>query len=65
MNLKEIKAKAKQLNIKPGKMKKKELIQAIQKAENNIVCYGSNRAAYCGEDDCLWRRDCDISDGEE
>lgn len=57
MNVKEIKAMAKGLGIIPGKLKKAELIQAIQVAENNEPCFGKNGAA-CKEEKCLWHSDC-------
>ena len=41
MKVKDIKAKAKEMGIDPRKMKKEELIRAIQQAENNIVCYAT------------------------
>ena len=65
MNLKEIRTQPEQININPGKMKKKWLIHTLKKAENNIVCYGSDQGVYCGEEDCPWKKDCDMSDGEE
>ena len=58
----DIKIKAKQMNILPGKMKKKELIQTIQQTEKNIVCYGTDRFASCEEYSCLWRSDCENPD---
>jgi hypothetical protein len=58
MNFNEIRSKAKKLGINSHRMKKTELIQAIQRAENNIACYGTDRVDYCGEDSCLWRPDC-------
>lgn len=58
MNFNEIKRKAKALGINSYRMKKTELIQAIQRAENNIDCYGTDRVGHCGENDCLWRPDC-------
>ncbi len=58
MKLDEIKEIAKQHNIKAGKIKKSELVRAIQQAENNDVCFETGRADNCGQDDCLWRNDC-------
>jgi hypothetical protein len=58
MKLDEIKEIAKQHNIKIGKMKKSELIQAIQQAENNDVCFNIGKSSTCGQDACLWREDC-------
>jgi len=58
MKLEEIKVIAKQHNIKAGKMKKAELVRAIQLAEGNELCFESGKASACGQDDCLWRVDC-------
>ena len=59
MKLDEIKEIAKQHHIKTGKMKKAELIRAIQQAEGNEQCFDSGKAAACGQESCLWREDCD------
>lgn len=59
MKLEEIKEIAKQHNIKVGKLKKAELIRAIQLAEGNEVCFESGKSAECGQLSCLWRIDCD------
>lgn len=58
MKMPELKAKAKLLGIKPNKMKKIDLIHAIQKAEGNTPCFGSSNAQClytncCFMDDCL------------
>lgn len=57
MNVKEIKAMAKGLGIIPGKLKKAELIQAIQVAESNQPCFGLDKGT-CKQKACLWRDDC-------
>ncbi len=58
MKLDEIKEKAKQHDIKAGKMKKADLVRAIQAAEGNNVCFETGQAAHCGQGECLWREDC-------
>lgn len=58
MKLDEIKIKAKALGIAPGKLKKTELIRAIQLAEQNPVCFETAQAQECGQAACLWRQDC-------
>jgi len=58
MKLDEIKEIAKRHTIKVGKMKKAELVRAIQQAENNDVCYETGAADNCGQDDCIWRGEC-------
>ncbi|MDF2566117.1 MAG: hypothetical protein K0Q53_2521 [Massilibacillus sp.] len=57
MNLKEIKAKAKELGILPKTLKKAELIREIQKNENNYPCFGFS-VDTCDQTNCLWRKDC-------
>ena len=58
MKMEEIKEVAKNLGIKPGKMKKGDLIREIQKAEGNDPCYNSGRVDVCGQSQCAWRDDC-------
>ena len=58
MNLNEIRTMAKGMGINTNKMKKPEVIRSIQRAENNIECYGTARVEYCSEDGCSWRGDC-------
>lgn len=58
MKIDAIKEIAKQHQLKPGKANKGELIRAIQQAEGNTACFGSNRANECGQLSCLWREDC-------
>jgi len=57
MNITNIKAKAKALGIALGKLKKADLILAIQKAEKNTPCFGTGSPA-CPHLDCCWRTDC-------
>jgi hypothetical protein len=54
----EIQKMAKGMGINTFKMKKIEMIQAIQCAENNIGCFGTSRVEDCEELMCLWRDDC-------
>lgn len=58
MNFNEIKRIAKGMGINTYGMKKTDVIQSIQRAENNIDCYGTQRVNTCHEDACLWRKDC-------
>ena len=58
MNIKEIKAMASKNGVKTGKMQRAEIIRAIQKAENNFDCYGTDRVQDCNEQKCLWLSDC-------
>jgi hypothetical protein len=58
MKLDELKEIAKQHNIKVGKMKKADLVRAIQQVENNDICFETGQADTCGQVACLWREDC-------
>jgi hypothetical protein len=58
MKLDDIKGIAQQHGIKTGKMKKAEIIRAIQEAEQNEACFAVGKAASCGQDACLWRTVC-------
>jgi mannitol/fructose-specific phosphotransferase system IIA component (Ntr-type) len=57
MKMLDIKAKAKDLGIRVGKMKKEDLIRAIQEREGNFPCFGS-AMEHCSQEDCCWREDC-------
>jgi len=39
-------------------MNKTDMVRLIQRAENNIPCFVTERAEYCNEHACLWRDDC-------
>lgn len=58
MRFQEIQKMAKGLGLKPYRMKKMELIHAIQGVERNIPCFGTQRVYNCQEEECLWRADC-------
>ena len=58
MKVKEIQAIAKSMKLKTGKLKKAELIQMIQREEGNDACYGTSYVHTCGQEQCLWRADC-------
>ncbi|KAF0218889.1 MAG: hypothetical protein FD174_2672 [Geobacteraceae bacterium] len=58
MTVNEIRELAKKKGVKAGKMKKSELVRAIQQAEGNPCCFDTGHAAECGEEKCLWREDC-------
>ena len=57
MKIEQIKQKAQALGITPGRMKKTELIHAIQRAEGNNPCYGTAQG-WCQYEDCCFRSDC-------
>lgn len=58
MKIEEIRGIAKQRDVKTGKMKKGEIIRAIQEAEGNPMCFDTGEAVECGQANCLWRKDC-------
>lgn len=59
MNMNQVKAVAKERGVKPGKLKKTELVRAIQDAEGNPSCFSTEFSGICGQEECLWREDCD------
>jgi len=58
MDFNEIRTMAKDMGINTYRMKKAEMILNIQRAEDNIDCYGTARVEHCSEDECLWREGC-------
>jgi hypothetical protein len=58
MKLEEIKSIAQLYSIKAGKMKKSELVKAIQQAEGNEQCFEAGKSASCGQNGCSWREIC-------
>lgn len=59
MNMNEVKAVAKDRGVKPGRMKKEELIRTIQQQEGNPQCFNTSFSQDCGQGECLWRGDCE------
>ena len=58
MKVEEIREIAAAKGIKAGKLKKVELVKAIQAAEGNNRCFDTGSADFCGQNTCLWRDDC-------
>ncbi|MDU0458438.1 MAG: SAP domain-containing protein [Geobacteraceae bacterium] len=58
MRIDEIKEIARNRGVRTGKVKKSELVRAIQLAEGNRPCFDSDSSGECGQSDCLWRKDC-------
>jgi hypothetical protein len=59
MDLKKVKDIAKSKGVESGKMKKAEIIKAIQRTEGNFDCFGSaSESGYCDQQSCIWRKDC-------
>jgi hypothetical protein len=57
MGMPDIKKKAKKLGIAPGKMKKADLIHAIQTAEGCTPCFGWSDGE-CSHVECCFMPDC-------
>ena len=57
MRVSDIRKRAKALGVKSGKLKKADLIRAVQEAEGNFPCFGTAQG-YCEQQDCCWRDDC-------
>lgn len=57
MKVAEIKERAKERGVKSGKMRKTELVRAIQTAEGNYPCFKTAQGD-CDQYDCCWRDDC-------
>jgi len=55
--MKEVKDKAKAVGVSPGKMKKGDIIRAIQMQEGNFPCF-QTAAEFCDQESCYWRDDC-------
>ena len=60
MRVVEIKEIAKKNGIKTGKLKKAELVRAIQEHEGNNACF-QTAAAACDQLGCCWRSDCIVN----
>jgi hypothetical protein len=59
MKPEELKEKAKKLGVKiSAKMKKVDIIRAIQSNEGNITCYQTGVLSKCEQFNCSWREDC-------
>ncbi len=57
MTLPEIKLKAMALGLKPGRMKKTDLIHTVQITEGYTPCFGYSNGS-CGHTDCCFMDDC-------
>lgn len=57
MRMDEVREKAKELGIKTARMKKEDLIRAVQAAEGNFPCFGTAAEA-CDQSGCCWLDDC-------
>ncbi len=57
MTVKEIKEKARYLMVTPRRLKKAELIHAVQTAEGYSPCFGKSNGE-CPHTECCFRNDC-------
>lgn len=57
MKIADVQKKAKEMGLKAGRIKKTDLIRAIQIAEGNSPCFGT-AAGYCDQVNCFWAEDC-------
>jgi len=57
MKKSEVKQRAEEIGVEPGKMTKAELVRAIQEAEGNPPSFGNNDGN-CPYTDCCWWDDC-------
>ncbi|NIR61319.1 MAG: SAP domain-containing protein [Gammaproteobacteria bacterium] len=58
MNLQDIRTRARERGIAPGRLTKVGLVRAIQRREGNFDCFATARDGVCDQLGCLWREDC-------
>ena len=58
MNMQEIRVIAQNHGVKPSRLSKIRLVQAIQQVEGNFDCFATAIAGVCDQLDCSWRDDC-------
>lgn len=58
MKVSEIKSIAKHKGLVPGKMKKLDLIRAIQRQEGSFDCFATAYDQQCDQQACTWQDDC-------
>lgn len=58
MKMEEIKSIGDLHSIKVSKLKKADLVRAVQKAELNEQCFEAGKLATCGQVGCSWRDIC-------
>jgi len=54
VTLQKIKGIAKSGGVNPGKMRKADIIRAIQRVEGNFDRFGTAMVGYCDQQSCLW-----------
>ncbi|MBI4699143.1 MAG: SAP domain-containing protein [Nitrospirae bacterium] len=58
MTFAKIREIAKSKGINTLRMKKADIIKAIQTAEGNFNCFGTAVSGYCDQQGCIWIDDC-------
>lgn len=58
MRVEEIRTKARDLGVTPGRLGKVDLIRLVQREEGNFDCFATAVSGICDQTDCLWRDDC-------
>ena len=58
MNISQVQSIARDMGIKPGKLKKADLIHAIQLQEGAFDCFGTAFDGICDQESSIWRKDC-------
>ena len=58
MHINKVRQIAKQMEIYTYPINKTGIIRTVQRSENNIPCFATERVEYCRENKCLWRDDC-------
>ncbi len=58
MHINIIRAKAKALGLKTGRISKIELVRNIQRAEGNFACFATAVDGICDQQDCMWCEEC-------
>jgi hypothetical protein len=57
MKMADIRQKAAGLGLKTSRIKKSDLIKAVQSEEGNFPCF-QMATDYCDQNSCCWRSDC-------
>lgn len=58
MKISEVQTIARTIGVIPGKMKKQDLIRAIQREEGYFECFATAYKGICDQTGCAWRGDC-------
>ena len=58
LSRRELVAIAKEKHVIVRNHSKDNIIRAIQRAEGNDACFGTDKVGQCKQRDCLWREDC-------